>query len=413
MNLELVFDLLSHKGVQIIKAICQAITKTSVAEVARATGYRKTQIRHWQWLWTICGEDAAFNAASQHELSLGVVEELVRIVNRGSAGRDRVADFVALCPLVAGLDADSARAVAREKLTHPTGAKPDFAHMHTTVEADGKRRLVARLRDDRASEIDRILHRKAQQLMQAGEKIPYSVAYANALCQVILQPDPTGPSDATIDPTTLAAAADSDMSAAMAVADSLAAGGHRPLFAPLFVIPTDCHYYDDGRIVTAAGATMDLEQVVNEPLADTGYAAVMAKNVDNIPQIVQLVPVRYKGNDRLASPIIRLISTIMNLRCVRPGCDRAAVKCHQHHVVSWKFGGTTRIENMVPLCATDNGLNDDDPNAKPKNGRIEFDPQTGTPGLRRRPDEPLEFNPHPTIAKGMRAFATEFYNLAP
>ena len=181
------FQALSLRGVDVIKQVCDMVAESSVTHVAGKLGCKKTQVRHFLWLWSVCGQDQTYAIAKECELSLTVVEEIVKGVNRVAKTRDMCVDFCTLAAEVKGLDADSATAVIKDhvrswKATTPTEAKPDYGHMHTEVEADGKRRLVVRLRDDRASEVDRVLHRKAKQLMHnSTSKLPYAVAYAQAL----------------------------------------------------------------------------------------------------------------------------------------------------------------------------------------------------------------------------------------
>lgn len=405
--LSLALEAFSLRGVDVIKRVCDKIAERSLAEVAWEYRCKKTQLRHFQWLWSICGQEQAYAAAKEYELSLTVIEELAKGVNRVAKIRDVQADFCTLAAEVKDLDADTATAVIKDRVRSwietPATVKPDYGHMHTEVEADGKRRLVLRIRDDRASEIDRVLHPIAKQLMHNSTgDLPYPVAYAQALYTRIMNP---------ARPTTVIESNDPPMAQALAEVDKLVANGHAPLFSPMFIIPTDCRYFSDGRIATVSGGLVNLEQLINEPLAETGYAAVLAKDENNIPQVVQLVPVKYQGNDRSAGPIIRLISTLMHLKCVRPGCTRAAAKCQQHHVISYATGGPTTINNIVPLCATDNGLNDDDPTGPPKYGRIEYDKMTGTPGHMRYPGAPLTYNKHPLVSKAIRTFATEYYQL--
>ena len=66
--------------------------------------------------------------------------------------------------------------------------------------------------------------------------------------------------------------------------------------------------------------------------------------------------------------------------------------------------GPTLLSNYAPLCAVHNGQNDDDPSKPPKNGRIEFDPTTRVPGLRRFPGDPLRYNLNPVTIKGIRRY---------
>lgn len=389
MELMTALAALSTEGLSVLRAVNKLIDATSAEQLAKDSGFPRSRIRHYVWVWNFYKDDEVQAAAETAQLSFGVIEILATAVNKCPKNRDKKADLIALCQLVQGLDADSARAVAYDQVRawqeDDKPDKADYAHMHKEVEPDGKRRFVARLRDDRASEINRVLHNMAKSIMKASDNTKaYSVAYADALCQKILNSTPHPAANQT------------------------------PLFAPMFVIPTDCQYFADGRIATTAGGLVDLADLVNEPLKDTGYAAVMAKDETGVPQVVQLVPVHYKNdveNQRFAPPEIRLIATIETLKCSRPGCDRPAANCEMHHIDAWALGSKTTSANIAALCSTDNGLNDDDPSKPPKHGRIERDPITGRPGLRREPGAELEFNQHPLTKKGTRVLGEQFYGL--
>ncbi len=45
-------------------------------------------------------------------------------------------------------------------------------------------------------------------------------------------------------------------------------------------------------------------------------------------------------------------------------------ECQIHHIESWRGGGMTNLDNLVPLCADHNGLNQDDPAGPAHRGRI-------------------------------------------
>ncbi len=395
--------------------LLRALNALSVEEAASLSGNTRSKIRHYRWVWGFFSDQEVQAEAETAQLSLGVAEILARALNQGDKNRDKKADMIELCRLVAGLDADSARATAIEQVRAwkqtQESDKADFAHMHAEVEADGKRRLVARLRDDRASEVHRVLHGIAKSVMKAADgQMPYAVAYAEALCYKILSP--YVPKEKSNEVASAPAEISTTEQLTSAFAPSGALAEHTPLFAPLFVIPTDCQYFADGRIATAAGGLVDLADLVNEPLKDTGYAAVMGKDENDVPSVIQLLPVKYKdkvAKERFATPAIRLVATLETLKCSRPGCNRAAAVCEMHHINSWASGGETSTSNITALCSTDNGLNDDKPGKPPKHGRIERDLTTGRPGLRRHPDAPLEFNQHPLVKKGTRTLGEHFY----
>jgi hypothetical protein len=56
-------------------------------------------------------------------------------------------------------------------------------------------------------------------------------------------------------------------------------------------------------------------------------------------------------SQRVVSPALRdLLGTIDGERCRFPGCTRRKT-LHAHHVVHWRDGGTTDLENLVLVCS--------------------------------------------------------------
>ena len=64
----------------------------------------------------------------------------------------------------------------------------------------------------------------------------------------------------------------------------------------------------------------------------------------------------------------------LTLICEGPGCTTPADQCQVHHLTAWEHQGQTNVREMTMACAKHNGLNDDDPNAPPRNGRLERHP---------------------------------------
>lgn len=370
-------------GMAVVREVENAVAASSKEQVALEYGFLPSRIKHILWIGTFYSDPQVAHAAAEAELPFSIVEILAKANNKAPKSRDRNADMLELITLVKGKDATTAKALAADRVrmwTEPElNDKSDIAHMHSEVEPDGKRRLVARLNDDLAAEVDQVLHRLATSIMKS-EGIPYPVAYAKALvAKVLSTPTP--------------------------------AVSNEPLFSPMFLIGTDCRYFADGRIATAAGGLVDLASVVDKPLKNTGYAAVIARDEDNVPQVAALVAVERKTQGtRFANNFQRLIGVLETLVCACPSCNKTAAKCQFHHIQSWYLGGKTEQKNLIPLCSTDNGRNDDDPDKPPKNGRVERDPLTGRAGWRSTPSSPLEFNQHPLVRKGTRAYGELLYN---
>ena len=337
--------------------------------VATKSGKRKSVLKKYLRVYGVLSAATVQAAIREAGLSFHVILELGSAVYPLRKRKDRTQLLVALCEALAGLDTDEALKVMRDMIATWVGdttKRPDVACMHTHVGKDGKRRLTAAFSTPIAARIDTVLHRLAERIRKDNPKLQYDQAYAQALIYKLTTNDAAG-------------AADSE-----------------GLFGPLFMIPTTCHFHNDGTITTTDGAHVNICDVVDEKIADTAWAAVTGTTDDSpvIPLVTGLVKVRR----RFASGPQRLAAILENLVCTWPGCDVPAAKCQIHHLTAYTHGGLTTGVNLAPLCKHHNGKNDDNPDQH-HNGHIERDPQTGKAGLRRHPGQPLEFNNHPLSRK--------------
>ncbi|AJE32123.1 hypothetical protein B842_01335 [Corynebacterium humireducens NBRC 106098 = DSM 45392] len=78
--------------------------------------------------------------------------------------------------------------------------------------------------------------------------------------------------------------------------------------------------------------------------------------------------------ERFATWKQRMLLAAETILCPHPGCTTPASQCQVHHLTAWEQGGETNIENLSMACAVHNARNDDDPNAPPRNGRLERRP---------------------------------------
>ena len=110
------------------------------------------------------------------------------------------------------------------------------------------------------------------------------------------------------------------------------------------------------------GATISGADYVARALKEaTGHAVL----VDPMRGPVNAYRTRRFANDKQ-----RVMALAENPVCAWPGCNRAGEECQFHHMEPWEQGGDTNADNLVTLCAYHNGVNDDDPNAPPRRGRI-------------------------------------------
>ncbi|MBA1835401.1 HNH endonuclease signature motif containing protein [Corynebacterium wankanglinii] len=107
---------------------------------------------------------------------------------------------------------------------------------------------------------------------------------------------------------------------------------------------------------------------------------------------VTSVPLWMGRTSRLASVEQRIAMFAVQGVCSWLGCTAAMSECEAHHILAWIKGGATDIENLTGLCREHHRCNNDHRDGSFNKGYMDFDPQTGRSGFRRRPDDPMKFN---------------------
>ncbi|WP_312954896.1 HNH endonuclease signature motif containing protein [Corynebacterium flavescens] len=118
---------------------------------------------------------------------------------------------------------------------------------------------------------------------------------------------------------------------------------------------------DDVLVRTTSGAVITGAQLVERACANEGLITVISR--------VQ-GPVDLYRFERFASAKQRTMLAAEHPTCAWPGCSIPAERGQFHHLTPWKHGGETNIANLVTLCHYHNGVNEDDPNAPPRRGRL-------------------------------------------
>jgi hypothetical protein len=353
-------------GMELLAGFINWIKEDGMQAVVTATGKHTRELGRYQKVFKVLAHPSVQHAAEDARLSFTTVINLGKAAYPLRKRKDRNPLLIELCQQLAGLNADASLALIRDMVAAwlgDTSQRRDVACMHKNVGKDGKRRFTAALSAPVAARVDAVLHVLTEKIRQTEPELQYDEAYAKAFTQKLLSK------------------ANDDGDAAM--------------FGPMFMIATNHHFHKDGKITTTDGALVNIRDVVNEKLAPTGWAAVTGTS-DESP-VIPLIGAFVKVDSRFASQPQRLASVMETLTCTWPGCDIPAAKCQIHHMQAYKHGGPTTGVNLVPLCKEHNGQNDDNP-GQHVNGRIERDPITGRPGLRRSPNQPLEFN-HQLIAE--------------
>ena len=107
---------------------------------------------------------------------------------------------------------------------------------------------------------------------------------------------------------------------------------------------------------------------------------------------VSSVPLWMGRTSRLASVAQRIAMFAVQGVCSWLGCTAAMSECEAHHILAWIKGGNTDIENLTGLCREHHRCNNDHRDGSFNKGYMDFDPNTGRSGFRRRPSDPLKFN---------------------
>lgn len=179
----------------------------------------------------------------------------------------------------------------------------------------------------------------------------------------------------------------------------------KPTYKPVLLLPVDSSLiWDRGSLVTADGARVNPQELLDAQLDDTGWALQTALDADGVAQVVTVAAIQ---NTRFSSGAHRMIAALETLVCAWPGCHHVAAECQAHHIEAVRNGGITAWDNLTPLCAVHNGMNDDIPE-RVKNGRI-IRGNGGYPGLQRRPGDPVRYSANDLLTSGWRGLTYDHY----
>ncbi|WP_301517828.1 HNH endonuclease signature motif containing protein [Corynebacterium flavescens] len=118
---------------------------------------------------------------------------------------------------------------------------------------------------------------------------------------------------------------------------------------------------DDVLVRTTSGTVITGAQLVERACANEGLITVISRAQG---------PVDLYRFDRFASVKQRTMLAAEHPTCAWPGCSIPAERGQFHHLTPWSHGGETNVANLVTLCSYHNGVNEDDPNAPPRRGRL-------------------------------------------
>lgn len=145
-------------------------------------------------------------------------------------------------------------------------------------------------------------------------------------------------------------------------------GGARPALITNVIVPLPEYaklMREEGSEMTfqtTHGARVTGAEIVERALKDHGLFTLVSP-VDG--------PVNLYRTQRQASEKQKLMAWAENPTCPWEDCNIPAEEAQIHHIHPWRLGGFTNSKNLSTLCPYHNGVNDDDPAAPMRRGRIE------------------------------------------
>lgn len=360
-----------QEGIEILDAVTRALRTQSKEEVAQEFCVSTRTIHRFTWV------RGFFKDREVHKAAKGVpLESLDGIAQQLKTLRPEHRAKVALqcLELAKAKSVDAAIADAKhlvEAYRQENGYQPkrsETVNVQKDPDANGQRRLVGVFNDHTLTAMLKKLNPATEQYEREG--LQRNQALARALSDAVLNTSNDQPLE------------------------------YQPgLLLPLR--PSE-GYFKDGKVYTFDGAGVPLSELDGLPIADTGF--LIATALDSNGKIgAEAIPIRR----RFADTNQRILLATELLVCPYPDCQEPAGRCQFHHIQAFSQGGETTTNNLVLLCKTHNGMNDDSPDHH-RNGRIERDPDTGDPHHKRTPNSPPRTNDHPAIRKGWRAETKAF-----
>lgn len=144
-------------------------------------------------------------------------------------------------------------------------------------------------------------------------------------------------------------------------------GGVSTVLTPMIVI----HLDQLDKILSGDGEEVELQLTNGAKMTGLEFTR---SAIGEFGYVTILHPVKGPVNTyyaRFANAKQRIMAAAENPVCAWEDCTRPADECQVHHLLPHSLGGQTKPENLVTCCAYHNGVNDDDPFAPSKYGRLE------------------------------------------
>jgi hypothetical protein len=136
---------------------------------------------------------------------------------------------------------------------------------------------------------------------------------------------------------------------ALGFADLLLSGSGRTVNHIHYVVDAD----EVGNTVIDAGVPVELPvsvlaELLDDPTTTVDAIVVRAGVVLHAPGQLNL-----GRSSRLANTAQRNALRALYSTCGNPGCETPFSRCKIHHIKPWSEGGTTDLDNLLPVCSND------------------------------------------------------------
>ena len=153
--------------------------------------------------------------------------------------------------------------------------------------------------------------------------------------------------------------------------------------------------YENGRTQRGAGVCSIVLSLTLEDLLGADHSTTFPTNTGTELSALDVIRLGLGGTDfvlqldevtgvplsmgkvRLASVHQKLALLAVQGVCAWAGCTKAAMELEAHHVLAWKDGGLTDIDNLVGLCREHHRCNNDNRDGTGNKGYVDINPRTG------------------------------------
>lgn len=357
-------------GWELIEAFHSRHGSLAAATIAHRDDISQSQAKRFQLTFArikLCRNLAATLSHSLEVLNL-ISSAIIKVNPRHNSIRDYLETMLLSCDKKSAAQAEQIlREIVAQAIKPAGSARRNRINFSRQPDANNMVGIIGKLRSEDARRIQEKFQPAIRAATRENETLTADVAMANLMVNAIIR----GESSNTNAPE------------------------HE--YSPAVVISVDPNVdLKHGVINTASGASIPIEDAINHQLRNTGWVFGVSQTGTRA-KLEFVAPII---NTRFSTGAHRLGVMLETLMCAR--CNTPAIFCHAHHIEAWAHSRRPRDwEDLTNLCPVDNSLNDDNPNAPPRNGRVERDAD-GWPGWKFSPDGQFHYNANPVFRHGWR-----------